>query len=159
MAAPLDETVVPPLEGVEVRHPSPADAEALAALMLDAYQGTIDADGSESLEDARTEVEGYFSGSAGVPLLEQSFVAIDGVRPVAAVLVSAYEETPLIAYAMTAAAHKGRGLATALTARALEALRAAGERRVHLWVTAGNSPAEAIYEGLGFRDVETPTEA
>ncbi len=135
-----------------VRHPMVDDAEALAALMLDAYLGTVDADGSETLDDARAEVNGYFSAASGEPMVEHSFVALDRQVPIAAVLVSRHEEMPLIAYAMTAADRKRQGLATALTARSLASLHAAGERRAHLWVTVGNESAERIYEGLGFRD-------
>lgn len=133
---------------VPVRTVTPDDAEALAGLMLDAYAGTIDADGSETLDDARTEVAGFF---AGTPLLEQSLVAEADGRLAAAVLASRHDEMPLIAYVMTAADHKGQGLASALVARALWSLHAAGERRAHLWVTAGNVPAERIYRRLGFR--------
>jgi RimJ/RimL family protein N-acetyltransferase len=141
-----------PTIGLSVRHPNTDDAESLARLMLDAYEGTIDADGSETLDDARTEVAGYFSAERQ-PMPEHSFVALDGDVPVAAVLVARYENLPLIAYVMTAAAHKGAGLATALTHLALASLHAAGERRVHLWVTSGNTAAERIYERIGFRDV------
>ena len=135
-----------------VRHPSTDDTEALAALMLDAYEGTIDADGSETLEVARDEVRGYFSPERQ-PLPEHSFIALDGDVAVAAVLVSRYEGLPLIAYVMTETTHKGRGLATALTRLALASLHAAGERQAHLWVTRGNAHAERIYDRLGFREI------
>jgi RimJ/RimL family protein N-acetyltransferase len=139
-----------PVIGLPVRHPKADDAEALAVLMLDAYTGTIDFDESDTLDVARNEVGGYLSGS---PMLEHGFLALDGGVPVAAVLVSWYEGNPLIGYVMTAAAHKGRGLATALTTLALASLHAAGEREVHLWVTRGNTHAERIYERLGFREI------
>ena len=84
---------------------------------------------------------------------EHSFVALEGGLPVAAVVVRRYEELPFIAYVMTATAHKGRGLATALTRLTLGSLLAAGERQVHRWVTRGNDPAERIYERLGFLKV------
>jgi RimJ/RimL family protein N-acetyltransferase len=141
-----------PAMELRVRHPSTDDAEAIAMLMLDAYEGTIDADGSETMDDARDEVAGYFSPEQE-PLPEHSFVALDGDVPVAAVLVRRHEDLPFISYVMTAAPHKGRGLATALTGLTLASLQAAGERQVHLWVTRGNEPAERIYERLGFRDV------
>ena len=146
------EPIAEPNVGFPVRHPTAGDAEALAALMLDAYVGTVDADGSETLDDARAEVNGYFSGASGEPMIEHSFVALDGDAPISALLVSRYEGMPLIAYAMTAADSKRRGLATALTLRSLASLHAAGERHAHLWVTSGNESAERIYEGLGFRD-------
>jgi GNAT superfamily N-acetyltransferase len=139
-----------PAVTLPTRHPTPGDAGALAILMLDAYTGTIDADGSETLVDARNEVRGYFSGASGAPMLDASFVALRDGTPVSVVLVSRYEDMPFIAYAMTAADHKGRGLSTELMRRALGALHATGETHAHLWVTSGN-PAERIYERLGFR--------
>lgn len=142
-----------PAIDLPVRHPSTDDAEALAVLMLDAYEGTIDADGSETIDDARDEVGGYLSPERQ-PMLEHSFVALAGDGAAAAVLVARHEGLPFIGYVMTAAEHKGRGLATALTQLTLTSLNAAGERRVHLWVTRGNTPAERMYERLGFRDVE-----
>jgi ribosomal protein S18 acetylase RimI-like enzyme len=139
--------------GLAFRHPTADDAEALAALMLDAYLGTIDADGSETLDDARNEVAGYFSAASPEPMLEHSFLALKSDAPVSAVLVARHEAMPFISYVFTAASHKGRGLATSLTVIALRSMHAAGETQAHLWVTAGNTPAEAIYEGLGFRDI------
>jgi GNAT superfamily N-acetyltransferase len=138
-----------------VRHPTEADTEALATLMLNAYRGTIDADGSETIEEARIEVRGYFDARSGAPMLEHSYVVQDGERLVSAVLVSRFEGMPLLAYAMTAPTHKGRGLASALTHRALRSLRTAGDGQMHLWVTAGNADAEHIYERIGFRDVDS----
>ena len=137
----------PPL-ALPVRRVIPADAEALAVLMLDAYAGTIDADGSETLDDARTEVDGFF---ARAPLLEHSLVAEGDGRLAGAVLVARHDDMPMLGYVMTAADHTGRGVASALVARALRSLHAGGERRAHLWVTAGNTPAERIYARLGFR--------
>jgi GNAT superfamily N-acetyltransferase len=136
------------------RHPTEADVEALAVLMLNAYRGTVDADGSETIEDARSEVRGYFAANSGAPMSEHSYVITDGDRLTSAVLVSRFEGKPLLAYAMTTPSRKGRGLASALTHRALESLRAAGDTQMHLWVTAGNAEAEHIYERIGFRDVE-----
>lgn len=148
--------VEPTRVDLPVRPPAPDDLEELAGLMLDAYRGTIDADGDETLEVARDEVAGYFAGRSGAPHLEHSRVAIDDGRIVSAVLVSEFEGTPLIAYVFTAADHKGQGLGDALTRAAMRSLADAGRERVHLWVTAGNAAAERIYERLGFVDVAEP---
>jgi ribosomal protein S18 acetylase RimI-like enzyme len=61
------------------------------------------------------------------------------------------------------AAHRGRGLGTALVLKALHGLQHAGAHRAHLEVTAQNGCAVRIYRRLGFRcrktlykAVETP---
>jgi GNAT superfamily N-acetyltransferase len=139
-----------PAIALPTRRLDSTDAEALAALMIDAYRGTIDDDG-ETIEDARNEIDGYFAGSSGTPLLEASAGAIEGGVMVAAVLVSTFRGEPLIAYLMTGRAWTRRGLATSLVQGALADLASMGASRAHLWVTAGN-PAERIYECLGFVD-------
>jgi hypothetical protein len=56
----------PPMMGthLQLRAGQPADANALAELMLDAYRGTIDYD-DETLEDAMGEVQAYLAGERG----------------------------------------------------------------------------------------------
>jgi GNAT superfamily N-acetyltransferase len=152
MRASLDELALP-MPHLLARHPVPEDVAQLAALMLDAYQGTVDADGSETVEVAEDEVTGWFAGRSGTPLLDHSYVAVEGDRLTSAVLVSRHDGAALIAYVMTAADRKGRGLATGLVQRSMLSLARVREPSVELWVTAGNAPAERIYERLGFRDV------
>ncbi len=149
LVAPLlaDPVALPP--GLAHRHPAREDLESLAALMLDAYRGTID-DAGETLADAIEEVTAYLAGGPGEPLLECSFLALDGSRPVGACLVSLHQNSPLLAYAFTAPAAQNRGLATALIRLSMRALAARGYRRLALWVTEGNTPAERVYEKLGF---------
>lgn len=125
------------------------DLHALAALMLDAYVGTIDYD-DEGYEDAVVEVEGYL---AGTPLLDYSFaIAIDG-ELASAVLVRLEEGQPFISYVMTRATHKGEGLARLLTNRALATLMDAGHEGVVLYITEGNLPSEALFRSLGAKPV------
>jgi ribosomal protein S18 acetylase RimI-like enzyme len=122
--------------------------------MLDAYAGTVDADGSETIDVARVELAGYLDGASGPPLLDASWVVEREGRLIGAVLVSTYEGLPLIAYVMTAAPHKREGLATQLLRTCMASLAAAGEAQAHLWVTAAN-PAVRLYERLGFTDAAT----
>lgn len=49
-----------------------------------------------------------------------------------------------------AAEHRGRGVARALTAAAVDFAAAAGIARIRLWVTDGNAAARGLYEHLGF---------
>ena len=134
-----------------IRQPTPADAEALAELMLDAYLDTIDYEG-ESLEDARVEVARYLGGS---PLLECSWLASAGSRPVSASLVSLWgaRGCPIVSYVMTAAVWKGKGLASDLLARSLVSLAEAGYGEVRAAITEGNVSSETIFLRAGFRRV------
>lgn len=157
LMADLEAPIPDRLMALPVRRVTEDDAEALAVLMLDAYAGTIDTDGTETIADARAEVAGWLSGASVPPVLEHSYVIVYEGEPVSAVLASRVDGLPFIAYAYTAAAHKGRGLSSGLMTHAMRSIRAAGERRVHLWVTVGNVPAEQIYERLGFTDVSEPS--
>jgi ribosomal protein S18 acetylase RimI-like enzyme len=139
-----------------VRAPTAADRDRLAALMLDAYIGTIDYDG-ETIVEAMVEVDGWLAGSAGEPLLEHSLVALEAGTIVSAVLISDLRGMPAVAYLYTDPAWKGRGLAEGLLRSAMASLAAAGHDRVHLFVTAGNAVAERMYARLGF--VDAPLEA
>jgi len=134
-----------------VRPPVREDADLLAELMLDAYLDTIDYEG-ETLEDARREVGGYLAGS---PLLHCSWLRLADDHPVSASLVSLWGERgcPIVSYVMTAAALKGRGLASDLLARSLVSLAEAGHGEVRAVITEGNVPSETIFARAGFRRV------
>lgn len=133
--------------GHVVRRPTPADAEALAVLMLEAYRGTIDYDG-EGIEEARAEVGGHFGGA---PIDDASTVVatVDGMA--AACLVAEYDGDALVGYVMTAPDYKRRGLGRAVTSQSLSRVAALGYSTVHAWITEGNEPSERIFLGLGFR--------
>lgn len=132
--------------GVTARVPVAGDVDALAALMLDAYRGTIDYEG-EGMAEAVAEVAGYL---AGRPMVSESVVLASGGEIVSACLISDGEGSPLVGYVMTAAAEKRRGLGTAATVLALRRLHAAGHRRIEAYITEGNIPSERIFLGLGF---------
>lgn len=135
--------------------PAPADAEALAVLMLDAYRGTIDFD-DETLDDARAEVAGFLDGRDGPPMLECSWAAWSDGELAAACLAGwwAAREAPLIAYCLTRAIDKGRGLGTWLLARTLDALAEAGHGAVWAVITDGNLPSQALFRRAGFAHVD-----
>lgn len=124
--------------------------------MLDAYRGSID-DAGETLEEAIGETEKLLRGEYGRFDAAASELILCEGRPIAATLVTHYGQLPLIAFSLTDPAWRRRGLARAGLARAIGRLRAANFAAVRLAVTQGNTPAERLYESLGFRDA-TPTE-
>jgi RimJ/RimL family protein N-acetyltransferase len=140
---------------IACRTASPSDREALAALMLDAYQGTVDYE-DESLDDALREIDHVCSGSYGRFLSECSFVSDGDAGLSSACLVTLLnegkaDETPLLAFAMTRKRDQRRGLSTGLILRSAAALSGLGYPRLSLAVTADNHPARRLYEKLGFR--------
>ena len=136
-----------------LRPVSSSDAQGLADLMLDAYKGTIDYHG-EDIADALKEVHGYFSGrSGGKDLRDFSGVLLHRGRLVSACLsVKSVQETyPLIAYSMTKASEKKKGLAQYLLIWVLQKLKSAGHESVTAVITEGNTPSERLFIGAGFR--------
>ena len=133
----------------EVRPPTAADRDALARVMLDAYRGTIDYE-DETIVEAVAEVDAWFTSAE--PLVDRSLVALEAGEVVGAALLSRVDGMPLVAYLYTDPAWKRRGIAEGLLRAVMSSLAAAGEDRIHLWVTAGNTAAERIYDRLGFID-------
>jgi ribosomal protein S18 acetylase RimI-like enzyme len=146
VAAPVDATARPP---------TPADAEALAQLMLEAYRGGIDDEG-ETLDDSRAAVAQLFDGDFGPMLWSLSEVVERDGRVVSATLLTVWLEGPFVAFVLTLPAWRRRGLARAGLQRTLNRLAAGDEPWLRLVVTQGNGPAEALYESLGFRPVAAP---
>jgi hypothetical protein len=126
------EAVVPdpsPLpDGIETRAVTRDDAEALAVLMDDAYRGTIDAEPGQDLDDARSEIAATFAGAYGTPMLEASVVAVEQDELVSASIVTRFEGSPFVAFTMTRASRKGRGLSRAVMTRTVRILAGPARR-------------------------------
>ncbi len=149
MAAPLRHsggTAAP--TDTAARPPTPADLDALAQLVLDAYQGTIDDEG-ETLDDARATIAQLFAGDFGTMLWACSEVVERDGRLVAATMITLYAGAPFVAFTMTRPAWQRRGLARAGLQRAMARLAAGDETLLRLVVSEGN-PAEQLYASLGF---------
>ena len=125
-------------------------ADSLAPLLLAAYRGSADDEG-EDLEGATGEIERTLTGVYGPLLADASFVAVERDRPVGAVLVTMWEERPLIAHVVVDPAVKRTGLGTNLMNAAAHALAAEGRTELDLFVTEANEPAVRLYRSLGFR--------
>lgn len=150
----LDLGSAPVSTDLACRTVAPSDKEALATLMLDAYQGTVDYEG-ESLDDALREIGHTLTGSYGRFLSDCSCVldGDEGIRSACLVTLlneGKPEETPLLAFAMTRKRDQRRGLAAALILRSAAALIEKGYARLALVVAADNLPARRLYEKLGF---------
>ncbi len=144
-------------DGLAFRAVLPGDDEALAVLMLDAYTGTIDFEPDDDIGTAHAAIADWRAGSGGPAMPGESLVAVapDG-RMAGACVLMRWRGLPLVSYQMTAAQAKGRGLATALLASAMDGLCAAGGPAIALFVTRGNDPAERVYARLGFHDAVDP---
>jgi ribosomal protein S18 acetylase RimI-like enzyme len=132
-----------------------SDAPALAELMLAGFRGTPDDEG-EDLDQALDEVRRTFAGASGSMLWDASFVVEDeAARPalLAASIITFWQDRPLLSFSITHPRAMRRGLATALIRRSACTLARQGHSRLDLFVTCGNSPAERLYDKLGFRDV------
>ncbi|MCC6969642.1 MAG: GNAT family N-acetyltransferase [Phycisphaerales bacterium] len=152
LAADLAVSIPPPPGDSGARRVTRADAEALAHLMLGAYRGTID-DGGETLDDARGEVVKTLTGGYGAFDFEASEVIEREGVVVAGTIVTHYERLPMIAFSLTRPEWRRQGLARGGLLRVMHRLARARHARVQLAVTCGNTPAERLYESLGFTDV------
>jgi RimJ/RimL family protein N-acetyltransferase len=139
-------------EDARARVPQPEDGDALAALMLEAYRGTIDDEG-ETPKETRAAVQQLFDGEFGSLLWAVSEVIEEGGRLVAATLITIWDDRPFVAFTVTAPSHQRQGLARAGLQRAMNRLRAGDETELQLVVTQGNAPAERLYASLGFVSV------
>jgi len=140
---------------IEVRGAQTIDLPDLADLMIDAYRGTIDYD-DETIEDALSEVAAYMAGErGGAPLLDVSQLAFQEEELISACLVAEWDERqqPIIAYVMTRAEWKKRGLAKRLLISTLGKLKSKGYGGVRAVITEGNTASEHLFISQGFRKI------
>lgn len=143
----LDAGPPPPVVGL--RRVSPDDRLPLGRLLLDAYRGTIDAE-EDSLDAALAEIDRTRNGAYGPYLPAESCVVERHGALASAVLLTHWQERPLVAFAMTLPDYQRQGLARACMLHAMHALHASGFREVSLVVTVGNEPALRLYQALSF---------
>jgi GNAT superfamily N-acetyltransferase len=89
---------------------------------------------------------------ARAPLAGIYLVAVDGGQPIACGSLVVDGELAGIFGMVTLAAHRNRGLATAIVAALLRRARAAGVHSVYLQVEASNESARRAYGKFGFAD-------
>lgn len=128
------------------RPPGEADRDALAAVMLDAYRGTVDDEG-EDLVDARRAIDHYLATIRRA----HSFVVVgDDDVIVAFSFVVFLEGLHDIDPVVVASAHKRRGLGSVTVGRCLRSLADAGIVEVGATITDGNVASERLFAQLGF---------
>ena len=108
-----------------------ADRDALAALLLDAYRGTID-------------------DYLGRLLPAYSLVVEEDGRPVSLSFVVRVQGRHYIDPVATSAAHKGRGLGTDAVATSIRLLQRDGVDEVGAVITDGNVASERLFARFGF---------
>lgn len=147
----LPDTAVP--THLTLRPPTPADTAVLADLMMGAYPGTIDFDGTETWDDAWREVDDYFQGKLGSPLLDCSWLVLADGKIASACLVSMWDERrrPLLYSIMTAARWQGKGLAGIALHHTLQATAVTGYTEMLAFITDGNTPSERLLTKAGFK--------
>jgi L-amino acid N-acyltransferase YncA len=142
----------------QIRPVQTTDASLLAELMIDSYRGTIDYDG-ETFDDGLAEVNAFFAGErGGPPWLAMSYLALVDSHVVGTCLTGEWSERqlPVIAYVLTSANWKKRGVGRQLLCRVLDTLKENGYPEVRAVITEGNTPSENLFLKIGFQRVVTP---
>jgi GNAT superfamily N-acetyltransferase len=106
-------------------------------------------------EVERRHLEGALSGEFGAVACDCFWIARIGTQPVANVYVGTAAGAPeigLLAFAITAPAHRRRGIAGSLLREALADFMAMGGACMHL--ATDNPAAHRVYESCGFRDYQ-----
>ncbi|MEM7325382.1 MAG: GNAT family N-acetyltransferase [Actinomycetota bacterium] len=119
--------------------------DRLAALLLQAYRGTVDDEG-ETHDDAVDAVDHYL----GVALADHANVLVDGDTPVALCCVSIVDGVHYIDPILVTPDRKRTGIGRGFVCWSLHRLRAAGVDEVGAAITDGNIPSERLFTGLGF---------
>jgi len=127
------------------------DAEKLGGLMFDSYRGTIDDEG-ETPEQAIGAIKNTLSGKYGDWIGRASFLIEENGEIQSATIVSFFNGSPLLTFALTHPRAQRKGLASFLIKRSIDALAQASYKNLYLVVTDGN-PAERIYSKIGFKRI------
>lgn len=130
-----------------------AQSEALASLMFEAYQGSVDQD-AQTPEAAALDVKQTFAGEFGA-MIEPACVGLwSGPQLVSAAIVTRWKAAPLLAFVMTRPQLRGTGLGRLVLETAMAKLHALGEHELILVVTPTNTSAVKLYDRLGFQDTD-----
>ncbi len=140
---------------VPMAHPELTDVPAMSEFFMRLYEGHLEQQlgmhvGGEA--EWREYVTSIWKGDAGRYLPLASWAARDGAGLAGACLTTDWMGTPLTAEIGVRKDARRKGLGRALMVAAMNSLLDLEYTRLALYVTVGNSPAIALYEGLGFRE-------
>ena len=139
-------------QSAEVLAISSVSIDALATLMVDAYQGTVDWEEGDDAEVAALEIRATIAGKYG-SLIDSASGAILGEfgQPVSALFASNFDGRATILFVFTSKSASGLGYATKLIGNAAHEMAQLGIKEVFLYVSPSN-PARGLYEHLGFSE-------
>jgi L-amino acid N-acyltransferase YncA len=144
-----------PVTPTSVRHVVLGDREAFAALLLDAYRGTVDDEG-ETEAEALEAVDAWF----GHIVWTHSFVIeaepVPGGRAgalQAGSFVVMVDGRAYIDPVVTRAGVKRTGIGTSIVSASLASLASVGVDEVGATITDGNVASERLFAKLGFRRI------
>lgn len=128
------------------------DLDTLAASMFEAFQDTADYEG-ESLEDLKKELCSVIEGTFGSFLPEASFEIKQNGKIAAAILISLYEDKPLVLELFTTKKYLHLGMASDLLKKSVNILVSLGYDNLVLNVHPQNFGAISLYRKIGFTEL------
>lgn len=145
-----------PPRDIPLQPPEEDEVLGLTAFFQGVYDGHIEQRygmhvGSD--EEWRGYVAGLLKGDSGRFMPDASYVVLEADRIVAAILVTHWMGTPLVAELGVAKDRRGRGFGRGLVEASMGRLASLDEPRIGLYVTLGNDPAIGLYRSLGFDQV------
>lgn len=129
------------------------DLEALVASMFEAFQDTVDYEG-ESLEDLKKELCSVIEGEYGTFLPKASFEIKRNGEIAAAILISSYNDKPLVLELFTTKKYLHLGMANSLLKKSVNVLLSLGYENLVLNVHPKNFGAINLYKKIGFKELQ-----
>lgn len=127
------------------------ETQQSAALMVDAYEGTVDWQPGDTQAVAADEIENTIAGKYGHFISNASLAIVDeSALPIAEIVCAVLDDQATILFVYTAKQHKCQGLAEQLIRQAAFELAKLEHETVRLFVTTSN-PAISLYRRLGFK--------
>lgn len=143
--------------GLKLRRPTARDTDAMGALLLDAYRGTVDDEG-EDLAAATAFAKGFLDGEHGRAMLDLSVAAWRGPSLVAVCAVAwlDFRTCPFVVYVATASDAKRQGVGRLVLGESIRRAGRAGHPQLRAFITKGNGPSQALFASMGFERVHDP---